>query len=187
MTDVNGKWSLPRHRPGDMQHSRMAVKLSASARKADGNKPPVSRNSATRLWPTVLLFYASITIYIYKKKKTTAKCICKSQCWIKSFNRCFYKEMTLTVSLIMLPFSPQNHLKLVIIKVTSAALESGLSSSGSHSFSNRTMDKPSSPQLPLIFFKVGSLSLTINMHESYWALVSNGLDPSMFLCLKTSG
>lgn len=44
-----------------MPHSRMAAKLSASARKADGNKPPVSSNSATQLWATVLLFNVSKT------------------------------------------------------------------------------------------------------------------------------
>lgn len=35
-----------------------------------------------------------------RPKTHTAKCVCQTQCGIKSFN-CFYKEMTLAVSPIM--------------------------------------------------------------------------------------
>lgn len=67
-----------------------------------------------------------------------------------------------------------------------------LSSSEFHSFSKQE-DKSASPQPQLIFLLVVLLSLPINMHESYWALVLNGLDPcvyvwaSMFLCVNVLG
>lgn len=48
-------------------------------------------------------------------------------------------------------------------------------------FPNRKMDEPASPQPQLIFFRVGLLSLPINMHDSYWVLVLNGLDPCVYV------
>lgn len=39
------------------------------------------------------------------------------------------------------------------------------------------MEKSASSQPQLIFSGVGPLSLSINMHESCWAMVLNGLDP----------
>lgn len=49
-------------------------------------------------------------------------------------------------------------------------------------FLNRKMDKSHAAQPRLIFSGVGPLSLPINMHESCWALVLNGLDPCVNVC-----
>lgn len=49
-------------------------------------------------------------------------------------------------------------------------------------FPNRKLDKSVCPQPQLIFCGVDPLSLSINMHESSWALVLNGLDPCVYEC-----
>lgn len=48
-------------------------------------------------------------------------------------------------------------------------------------FPNRKLDKSVCPQPQLIFCGVDPLSLSINMHESSWALVLNGLDPCVWV------